>query len=112
MWILRICDVSAFGTVMVRIPFFMVAQTPSWLTPTGKVNLRSKLPSVRSEIRYLGSLIESMESFATAAAAAVAEYSGREASAIAGFSSVVTVPLSAGLESVCASLTVAFLKFV
>jgi len=109
----------------VRIPFFIEARTPSWSMLTGKVNLRSKSPNVRSEIRYVGGV--SMHGCCSVVGAAasvmvgVLEDSAMAIAVISGFRAaaaavvvVVVVRLSVAVESStsASSSTVDLLKLV
>src|SRR5947209_2998523 len=48
----RLSGTLAFGTTMLRMPFFREALTASWSTLAWKLKLRSNLPTLRSEIQY------------------------------------------------------------
>src|SRR6266516_2188300 len=50
----RLSGILAFGTTMLRTPFFKEALTASWSTLAWKVKLRSNWPTLRSEIQYCG----------------------------------------------------------
>ena len=48
----RLSGTVAFGTTMLRMPFFKEALTASWSTLAWKVKLRSNRPTLRSETQY------------------------------------------------------------
>src|SRR2546421_12792064 len=48
----RLSGTLAFGTTMLRMPFFKEALTASWSTLAWKLKLRSNRPTLRSEIQY------------------------------------------------------------
>src|ERR1700722_20667202 len=48
----RLSGTLAFGTTMLRMPFFREALTASWSTLVWKLKLRSNRPTLRSETQY------------------------------------------------------------